>query len=99
MLKSFGGAHGQPDGAALHPWRECTLAAMSSRRIPKTSLYTHPGLSYIAAGHSRPRPLKPDASKSMHARRVASRVRQGSQRCPFSASRAWCVLAGSTFTL
>jgi len=41
-------------------------------------------------GQSRPRPLKPDASRAIHRQRVASRVRQGSQRWPFSASRAWC---------
>ena len=35
MLKLFGGAHGQSDGAALHPYRECTLTAVSSRTHPK----------------------------------------------------------------
>ena len=48
-------------------------------RIQKTSLYAHPGLSYIAAGHRRPRPLKTDASRAMQARQVASWVRLGSQ--------------------
>jgi len=36
------------------------------------SLYAHPVLSDIAAGHRRPRPLKSDASRAMHARRVAA---------------------------
>jgi len=35
---------------------------------------------FIAVGHCQQRPLKPDESRAMHARRVASRVRQGSQR-------------------
>jgi len=33
----------------------------------KTSLYAHPGLSYIAAGHRRPLQLKSDASRAMYA--------------------------------
>ena len=35
MPKSFGGAHGQPAGAALRPRWDCTLAAESSRTHPK----------------------------------------------------------------
>jgi len=35
MLKSFGDAHVQPDGAAQHPRWECTLAAVSSQTHPK----------------------------------------------------------------
>ena len=45
---------------------------------------------FITVGLRWPRPLKPDASRAMHARLVASRVRLGSQQWPFSASRAWC---------
>ena len=44
------------------------------------SLYAHPSLSYIAAGHRQPRLLKPETSRAKHARRVASRVRLGIQR-------------------
>jgi len=33
MLKSFDGAHEHPDGAALHPWGDCTLVACRTRRI------------------------------------------------------------------
>ena len=80
MPKSFGGAHGQPDGAAL-TIREIVLwLPCRAGRIQKTSLYANPGLSYTAAGHRQPRQLKSDASRAMHARRVASRVHQGSQR-------------------
>jgi len=35
MLKSFGGAHGQPGGAALQPRLECTWTSVSSRTHPK----------------------------------------------------------------
>jgi len=35
MPKSFVGAHGQPEGVAPHPRRDCTLAAVSSRTHPK----------------------------------------------------------------
>jgi len=90
MLKSFDGAHGQPDGAALHPWRDCTLVAVSSQTHPKNAPVRPSWPDFITVGHRWPRPLKPHASRAMHARRVASRVRLGSQRWPFSASRAWC---------
>ena len=56
------------------------LVAVSSRTHPKKSLYAHLGLSYIAAAHHRPRPLKPDASRAMYARQVTSWVCLGSQR-------------------
>jgi len=87
MLKSFDGAHGQPDGAVLHPRRDCTLVAVSSQMVAVSS-QTHPKNipvrpswpEFIAVCHRRPRPLKPNASRAMHARRVASLVRLGSQR-------------------
>jgi len=50
-----------------------------ARRIQKTSLYAHPGLSYIAVTHRRPRPLNSDSSRAMYARQVTSWVRLGSQ--------------------
>jgi len=43
MLKSFGGAHGQPDGAALHPEGSVLWLPSRAGRILKTSLYAHPG--------------------------------------------------------
>jgi len=52
MLKLFGGAHGQPDGTALHPEGSALCLPCRARRIPKTSLYAHPGLSYIAVHHT-----------------------------------------------
>ena len=45
---------------------------------------------FITVEHHRPRSLKTDASRAIHARLVASRVRLGSRRSPFSASRTWC---------
>ena len=66
-LKSFGGAHSHQMAQRCTPeeivlWLRCKTGC-----IQKTSLYAHPGLSYIAAAHCRPRPLKPDASRSMYA--------------------------------
>ena len=52
----------------------------SNKRLRDDGLYAHPDLSYIATAHRRPRPLKPDASRAMYARRVTSWVRLGSQR-------------------
>jgi len=85
MLKSFSGAHGQPDGAALHPSRECTLVAVSSRTHPKNVPVrpSWPELHRIAAANHRPRLLKPDASRAVYARRVTSWVRLGIQRDHF----------------
>jgi len=53
MLKSFDGAHGQLDGTALHPRRECTMAAVSSRTHPK-NIPVHP--SWPELHRSRPLP-------------------------------------------
>jgi len=80
MLKSFASAHGHQMA------QRCTLEEITlwlpfkGKRIQKTSLYAHPGLSYIATAHRRPRPLKPDASRAMYARLVTSWVRLDNQR-------------------
>jgi len=80
MLKSFDGAHGHQMAQRCTPEEIVLWLSCQAGRIQKTSLYAHPGLSYIAAAHRRPRPLKPDASRAMYARRVTSWVRLGSQR-------------------
>jgi len=87
MLKSFDGAHGQPDGAELHPWRDCTLVSLSSQTHPKNVPVRPSCPDFIAvptAGRGRWN------QRVIHTQRVASRVRLGSQRWPFSASRVWC---------
>jgi len=80
MLKSFDGAHGHQMAQRCTPEEIVLWLPCQAGRIQKASLYAHPGLSYIAAAHCRPRPLKPDASRAMYTRRVTSWVRLGSQR-------------------
>jgi len=65
MLKLFDGAHGHQLAQRCTPEEIVLWLPCQARRIPKTSLYTHPGLSFIATAHCRPRPLKPDASRAM----------------------------------
>ena len=80
MLKLFDGAHGHQMAQRCTPEDIVLWLPCQAGRIQKTSLYAHPGLSYIAPAHHRPRPLKSDASRVMYARRVTSWVRLGSQR-------------------
>ena len=92
MLESFDGAHGHQMAQCCTPEEIVLWLPCQPGRIQKMSLYAHPGLSYIAEVHRRPRSLKPDASRVMYARRFTSWVRLGSQRRSFSVSRAWCVV-------
>jgi len=90
MLKLFDGAHGQPDGAVQHRWRDCTLVVALSQTHPKNVPVRPSWPDFIVVGYHQPRPLKPDASRAMHALRVASRVCLDIQRWLFSTSRVWC---------
>jgi len=80
MMNLFDGAHGHQMVQRCTPEEIVLWLPCQARRIQKTSLYAHPSLSYIAADHRRPRPLNPDTSRVIYARRVTSWVRLGSQR-------------------
>ena len=80
MLKLFDGAHGHQMAQRCTPEEIVLWLPCQAGRIQKTSLYAHPGLSYIVGAHRRPRPLNLDVSRVMYARWVTSWVRLGSHQ-------------------
>ena len=72
MPKSFGGAHPEDAGAAIHNQWECTLTVLPSQMQSKNVPVHSPWPDFWRCWPCQLRLPSPEASRAMHARQVNS---------------------------